>query len=92
MAPHTKLSDHASIYAVARRTFKAAGADRPRVGTRLLRHNAAIKLLRAGTSLPTISAILGHSDPNSTNVYLNTDTEHMRACVLPLPVLQGAGQ
>ena len=90
VAPHTQLGDHATIYAVTKRVFKAAGVDRPRVGTRLLRHNAATKLLRAGTPLPTISAVLGHSGPDSTNVYLSTDTVHMQACVLPLPMPEGA--
>jgi integrase len=92
VVPHAQFSDHCSIYDVIRRVFKAAGADRARVGTRLLRHNAATRLLRAGTPLPTISAILGHSSPDSTNVYLGMDTEQMRACVLPLPALQGAGR
>lgn len=92
VAPHTELADHASIYGVTRRVFKAAGVNRPRAGTRLLRHNAASRLLRAGTPLPTISAVLGHSSPDSTNVYLSTDTERMRACVFPLPLAlqQGA--
>ncbi|MGO4584777.1 site-specific integrase [Arthrobacter sp. 2RAF6] len=92
VAPHAQFSDHCSIYDVIRRVFKAAGADRARVGTRLLRHNAATRLLRAGTPLPTISAVLGHSNPDSTNVYLGADTERMRACVLPVPVPQGAGR
>ena len=78
LAPHTEFSDHASIYEVTRRTFSAAGANRMRVGTRLLRHNAATRLLRAGTPLPTISAVLGHSSPDSTNSYLSTDTRSRR--------------
>ena len=86
LAPHTALAVHASIYATTRRTFRLAGVKDLKVGTRMLRHNAATKLLRAGTPLPTISAVLGHSSPDSTNVYLSTDTEQMRACVLPLPV------
>lgn len=94
VAPHTEFSDHSSIYEVTRRTFRSAGTDCSKAGTRLLRHNAATRLLRAGTPLPTISALLGHADPDSTNAYLATDTEHMRACVLPLPpaLQQGAGQ
>ena len=91
VAPRIELSNNASIYRVTRRVFKAAGLDRTRVGTRLLRHNAASRLLRAGTPLPTISAVLGHSSPDSTNIYLNTDTERMRTCVLPIP-RQGAGR
>ncbi len=90
VAPHTELASHASIYQLTKRVFKTAEVDRTRVGTRLLRHNAASKLLRAGTPLPTISAVLGHSNPDSTNVYLSTDTEHMRACILPLALPQGA--
>ena len=85
MAPHLALADHASIYAITRRTFRAAGVRQTKAGTRMLRHHAATKLLRAGTPLPTISAILGHSSPDSTNVYLSEDTEQMRACVLPMP-------
>ncbi len=94
VAPHTEFSDHSSIYEVIRRTFSAAGTDRLKAGTRLLRHNAATRLLRAGTPLPTISAVLGHANPDSTNAYLATDAEHMRACVLPLPpaLQQGAGR
>lgn len=92
LVPHTELAGPSSIYGVTRRVFKAAGTERTQVGTRLLRHNAASKLLRAGTPLPTISAVLGHSRPESTNVYLTMDIERMRACVLPLPraLQQGA--
>jgi integrase len=89
LAPHTEFSDHAAIYDVTRRTFRAAGMERPKAGTRMLRHNAATRLLRTGTPLPTISAVLGHADPESTNIYLGTDTAQMRACVLPLPTLPG---
>ena len=35
-------------------------------------------------ALETISAILGHSDPNSTNVYISTDSEKLRECVLSM--------
>ncbi|WP_104131280.1 tyrosine-type recombinase/integrase [Cryobacterium sp. M91] len=85
LAPHLALADHASISAITRRTFRAAGVTQTKVGTRKLRHHAATKLLRAGMPLPTISAILGHSSPDSTNVYLGEDTEQMRACVHPMP-------
>jgi len=85
LAPHLALADHASIYAITRRTFKAAGVTKTKAGTRMLRHHAATRLLRAGTPLSTISAILGHSRSDSTNVYLSEDTEQMRVCVLPMP-------
>jgi integrase len=84
-APHTGLADHASIYQVTATTFRAAGVSGVKVGTSVLRHSAASRLLRAATPLPTISAVLGHADPNSTNVYLSVDRERLLECVLPVP-------
>ncbi|MDR2565129.1 MAG: hypothetical protein LBC97_03540 [Bifidobacteriaceae bacterium] len=39
----------------------------------------------ARIAYPVISAVLGHADPASVDAYLETDTETMRGCVLPLP-------
>jgi integrase len=70
VAPHTRLADHASIHRVITETFRAAGVVDVKAGTRLLRHNAASRLLlRAAVPLPTISAVLGHASPESTNLY-----------------------
>lgn len=85
-APHMAFNDHASIYRVISTVFRAAGVDDVQVGSRMLRYNVASNLLRAGTPLPTISAVLGHARADSTNVYLSTDVEQLLACVLPLPV------
>jgi integrase len=85
IAPYVPFAGHASVYAVTQRVFKAAGLKDCRAGTRLLRHNIASRMLRFGSPLPTISAVLGHADPDTTNIYLETDTERMRMCVLPLP-------
>ncbi len=84
-APHKALADHASIYMIVTKVFRIAGVGDVKVGTRALRYNAASSLLRAGTAMPTIAAVLGHADLDSTNVYLSTDTERLQACVLPLP-------
>lgn len=84
-APHTKLGDHASIYRVTDTTFRVAGVNDIRGGTSVLRHSAASRLLRAAVPLPTISAVLGHADPESTNVYLSVDEERLLECVLPVP-------
>lgn len=84
-APHTRLADHASVYAVVDKVFQAAGVRGARVGTRALRHSAASRLLRAHVPLPTISAILGHASQESTNTYLSVDTDRLLACVLPVP-------
>lgn len=84
-APHVALADHAAIYVIVNKVFRASGVEAAEVGTRVLRYDAASRLLRAGTALPTISAILGHAHSDSTNVHLSADTERLRSCVLPLP-------
>lgn len=85
-APHVQLADHASVYSVVESVLVAAGIHGARIGTRVLRHSAASRLLGAHVPLPTISAILGHASQESTNTYLSVDTDRLLACVLPVPV------
>lgn len=85
LAPFTRLSDHASIHRITMVVFTAAGVTGVKGGTRLLRHTAASRLLRAATPLPTISAVLGHAREESTSVYLTVDVERLIGCVLPVP-------
>jgi site-specific recombinase XerD len=85
LAPHTQLVGHASIYVVTAGTFRKAGATATRAGTSFLRHSAASRLLAAAVPLPTISALLGHADPESTNIYMSVDEERLLECVLPVP-------
>jgi len=56
-----------------------------KAGTRLLRRNAASRLLAAAVPLPTISAVLGHARPESTNQYMSVDRARLLDCVLPVP-------
>ncbi|WP_188744847.1 tyrosine-type recombinase/integrase, partial [Agromyces bauzanensis] len=86
LAPHTALSGHAAIHVITTAVFTAAGVTGVKGGTRLLRHTAATRLLRAATALPTIAAVLGHASEESTGVYLTVDDERLRGCVLPVPV------
>jgi integrase len=85
VAPHTRLADHASIYAVTAETFRKAGVTDVKAGTRFLRHNAASRLLRAAVPLATISAVLGHASAESTNLYMSVDEQRLLECVLPVP-------
>lgn len=85
LAPHVRLGDHAAIHRVMAEVFRAAGVTDVRAGTRLLRHNKTSRMLRAGTPLPTISAVLGHSSEESTQQYLSVDDARLLACVLPVP-------
>lgn len=86
LAPYVPLSHHGSVYNIIKRVQRIAGLDNVPCGSRALRHNIASKMLRSGSQLPTISAVLGQVDPNSTDVYLTTDEEKLRECVLPFPV------
>jgi integrase len=85
VAPHTRLNDHATVHRVTVETFRKAGVTDVKAGTRLLRHNAASRLLAAAVPLPTISAVLGHASPESTNLYMSVDRQRLLDCVLPVP-------
>jgi integrase len=85
VAPHTQLTNHASVHSVITTVFGKAGVKDANAGTRLLRHNAATRLLRASVPLPTISAVLGHARPQSTDLYLSVDQVRLLDCVLEVP-------
>lgn len=85
IAPHVGIACHSTIYQVIRGVQAVAGVVGAPCGTRALRHNAASRMLRAGIQLPTISAVLGHADPKSSDIYITADVERMRECVLPFP-------
>lgn len=88
LAPFTRLSgEGSSLREILVKMEALAGISRDnRVsGSRTTRHNAASVMLRAGVPMPNISAVLGHTDPNTVSVYLSTDEIVMAACTLPLP-------
>jgi integrase len=85
LAPHVRLADHATIHRVTTTVFRTAGVTDVRTGTRFLRHNAASRMLRAATPLPTIAAVLGHASQESTQQYLSIDEGRLADCVLPVP-------
>lgn len=55
-----------------------------RCGTHWLRHNLATHLLEAETPVSIIASILGHGQKSSTQTYLSSDKERLRACALGL--------
>jgi len=85
VAPHWRLADHATVHRVIATVFAKAGVADAKAGTRRLRHNAATRLLRASVPLPTISAVLGHANPESTDLYLSVDRDRLLECVLDVP-------
>lgn len=85
VASHTRLGDHAAVHRIITTVFCRAGITDVKGSTRLLRHNAATRLLRASVPLPTIAAVLGHASPESTDVYLSVDDVRLLDCVLDVP-------
>lgn len=57
-------------------------------GPHALRHSLASALLHNNTPMPVISEILGHSDSQSTSVYLKIDTLNLREYALDVPSIK----
>ena len=53
-----------------------------RKGLHSLRHSLATRLLEDGTPFPTISEVLGHTNPASTRIYAKVDVEALRDVAL----------
>jgi len=86
-APYRPLKGHSSCYAISKKVFGLAGIreGNQRKGFHLLRHHTASKMLSKGVAIQTISSLLGHTDPDTTKLYLSTDREKLLGCCLPLP-------
>ena len=85
IAPFDPLSGHSSCYVMVKRILKRAcvSTDNRILGMHMLRHNAASTMVRNEVPVETIAAILGHSDPDTTGIYITTDEKRLRECVLP---------
>lgn len=80
------LTDHASCHAVVSRVFNLAGIEKSgrMLGMHMLRHNAASTMVKNEVPIETIAAILGHSSPDTTDIYITTDEVRLKECVLPM--------
>jgi site-specific recombinase XerD len=88
LAPFDKLEgDGSTIREILLKleSFAKIDSSKRMSGSRMIRHNAASSLLKAGVAMSDISAILGHSDPNVVSVYLSTDSKTLSECTLPIP-------
>lgn len=86
LAPFNPLTDHAACHAIVSRVFKKAGIDKAdRIsGMHMLRHNAASTMVNNEVPIETIAAILGHSSPDTTDIYITTNEKKLKECVLPM--------
>jgi site-specific recombinase XerD len=68
------------IQLIVRKYALAAGID-ARVHPHLLRHTFATHLLDGGAELRVVQELLGHSNPNTTQIYLHVTEERQRTVV-----------
>jgi len=85
-APYTTISIPGLSSIVSNIIYKA-GIDTKarRHGAHCLRHSLATRLLEQGTTLPVISDTLGHSNSQSTMIYLSVDINGLLRCSLDVP-------
>lgn len=84
--PARPFATSASISNVVRFALARAGIhDPPSRGAHLLRHSAATAMLRAGSSLDTISTILRHRSPDATAHYAKVDIAMLLQVAQPWP-------
>ena len=72
----TRLSQR-RIQLIVRKYALAAGID-ARVHPHLLRHTFATHLLDGGAELRVVQELMGHSNPNTTQIYLHVTEERQR--------------
>ncbi len=78
-----------TLHSIVTQHMRAAGIkvqDGKKHGPHALRHSLANALLEINTPLPVISEVLGHTNTESTSVYLKIDVNQLKKCSLePLP-------
>lgn len=63
---------------------EAGITNRERTGFHLFRHRFGVMLLNKGVPVPVITAALGHSSPNTLEIYLDSDLIRLKECGLSI--------
>lgn len=87
-APHRPFKDGQIINAILKDALAATGQKpvTPYVGSHLLRHSLATRLVNAGASLDEVGDVLRHRSRTSTMVYARLDIDGLRSIAQPWPV------
>lgn len=85
--PYTKFKASSSIYRIVTRAMDIAGIEFKgrHHGPHALRHSLASNMINNNAPISAISAILGHTNTKTTDIYITTDTTHMRELTLEVP-------
>jgi integrase/recombinase XerD len=85
-APTRPFANPATISEIVAVALQRAGIhDAPSRGAHLLRHSAATAMLRAGSSLEAIGAVLRHHSPDTTALYAKVDLGMLGRVTQPWP-------
>jgi len=71
------------VSTITARALRLAQIDAPSYGAHLLRHSAATAMLRQGTSMEAIGAVLRHASIETTHVYTKVDVDLLNQVVMP---------
>jgi integrase/recombinase XerD len=71
------------LWEACREAAQQAGITKA-VRPHLLRHSFATHLVEGGADLPTVQALLGHTDLKPTSIYLHLSERHIKAAGTPL--------
>lgn len=90
-APHRAFKDGQIVNAILKDALAATGQKpvTPYVGSHLLRHSLATRLVNAGASLDEVADVLRHRSRSSTMVYARLDIDGLRSIAQPWPVAGG---
>jgi site-specific recombinase XerD len=71
------------LWEACREAAQRAGITKA-VRPHLLRHSFATHLVEGGADLPTVQALLGHTDLKPTSIYLHLSERHLRSAGTPI--------
>ena len=88
--PFKPLVGHSACYSIVRKVIQLAGIDMKDrfCGIHFLRHNVASNLINKDVPIETVAAVLGHTSPDTTNIYITVNEEKLRECTLSLSLLE----
>ena len=91
-APHRPFKDGQIVNAILKDALAATGQKpvTPYVGSHLLRHSLATRLVNGGASLDEVGDVLRHRSRSSTMMYARLDIDGLRSIAQPWPVAGGA--
>ena len=91
-APNGPFRNGQVVNDILKQAFAATGVTPPTpyVGSHVLRHSLATKMVRAGASLEEVGDVLRHRSRASTMIYARLDIDGLRSIAQPWPMAGGA--